>query len=277
MEKKGKILYILFRVRVRVKGMGDVSTVNTCSCEHSVNVKPLGMSAPPRDGVIDYAMCKWGVYTLRQKGGRTFRFSICYCRSCFFTMESTNHKSRFMAGINNSFGSGGMSLAFPDVQFASFIQFLKAESKERLVIQKAVSVIGKQPCKQPVWVLGDDMQINSDGCKILTEEQTHVWLSCMIAEQLGNISPKEVLPEICVPLDTAILGTVLEKIRRVMQHNFFPSVLVIAGAVMSMHYTTLLECGGCPTVVATGQSETGKSTSIRVGMSLMGMLFSWHL
>ena len=36
-------------------------------------------------------------------------------------------KSKFMAHLNNSFGSGGMSLAFNDMQFSAFIQFLKAD------------------------------------------------------------------------------------------------------------------------------------------------------
>lgn len=125
-------------------------------------------------------------------------------RICFFTMECTNHKSRY-----NTFGSGSISLAFPEVQFVSFIQFLKAESKDRLAIQKAVSVVGKQTCHDLVWVLGDDQQISCDGRQHLTEEQTHVWLSCMIDDLLGNISSKEVLPSICMPLNTKVLGMIM--------------------------------------------------------------------
>ena len=42
-----------------------------------------------------------------------------------FTVESTTFKSHFMSQINNSFGSGDMSLALNEAQFAQFIQFLK--------------------------------------------------------------------------------------------------------------------------------------------------------
>ena len=94
----------------------------------------------------------------------------------------------------------------------------------------------------------------------------------MIQEGLGSISPKEVIPHISMPLDTIVLSTVMEKIRCVMRHNFFSSVLVVAGAIMSMHYTTILRYGGCPTTIAVGESETGKSTSIRIGLSLMGKI-----
>ena len=50
------------------------------------------------------------------------------CRACFFTMESTSFKSKFIAQLNNSFGSGGMSLAFNDNQFSLFLQFLKKKA-----------------------------------------------------------------------------------------------------------------------------------------------------
>ena len=43
-------------------------------------------------------------------------------RQCFFTMESTAYKSRFLVQINNSFGRGGMSLAQNEAQFSMFIQ-----------------------------------------------------------------------------------------------------------------------------------------------------------
>ena len=46
-------------------------------------------------------------------------------RTCFFTSESAGCKSRFMTQLNNSFGSGGMTLAFNEAQFAAFVQFIK--------------------------------------------------------------------------------------------------------------------------------------------------------
>ena len=81
------------------------------------------------------------------------------CRACFFTMESTSFKSKFIAQLNNSFGSGGMSLAFNDNQFSLFLQFLKKEAGRNLPIRKAVTVIGKQG-NSSVWILGRDLHLD---------------------------------------------------------------------------------------------------------------------
>jgi hypothetical protein len=51
--------------------------------------------------------------------------SFSHYRECFFTAESALNKYRFLSLINNSFGSGGMSLSFNEAQFGMFIQDLK--------------------------------------------------------------------------------------------------------------------------------------------------------
>ena len=65
-----------------------------------------------------------------------------------------------MGQLNALFSSGGMSLSFNDVQFSSFIQYLKNESNSRhLPIKKAAANIGLQPCGK-VWVFGRDIQVS---------------------------------------------------------------------------------------------------------------------
>ncbi len=50
------------------------------------------------------------------------------------------------------------------------------------------------------------------------------------------------------------------------------AVLMVGGPVMSFHYTQIAELyGGFPLVLAIGLTETGKSTAIKVGLSLFGM------
>ena len=49
-----------------------------------------------------------------------------------------------MSQINNSFGSGDMSLAMSEAQFAQFFHFLKEQQEEKLAIVKAVSYVGEQ-------------------------------------------------------------------------------------------------------------------------------------
>ena len=194
-------------------------------------------------------------------------------RQCFFTMESASFRSRFLSQLNNSFGSGGMSLAFNDAQFSSFIQYLKQESMGSLTIRKAVGIIGRQSYN--VWVLGPDIQIDVDGNVIPPNERSHLWMDAIIHDGLCSVAPEEVLPVLLAPFrpDTSFLHTLVEDIR---EHNFFPSLLMAGGSVLALHYSTILQSGGCPIVVAQGCSETGKSTALRVGLSLFGMFWIIH-
>lgn len=57
-----------------------------------------------------------------------------------------------------------------------------------------------------------------------------------------------------------------------MQHNFMPAMIFIAGAVLSLHYTTISKKPtGCPIVIAEGMSQTGKSTALLIALGLLGI------
>lgn len=63
----------------------------------------------------------------------------------------------------------------------------------------------------------------------------------------------------------------VEVLRIVMQHNFIPAMIMMAGAILSLHYVTVTKKSGCPIVVAEGMSQTGKSTALLVSLGLLGM------
>ena len=183
-------------------------------------------------------------------------------------MESTAFKSKFMAQLNNSFGSGGMSLAFNDNQFSLFLQSLKREAGRSLPIRKAATVIGRQT-DSAVWVVGKELQINGEGDIIPKSEHVYMWLDETINETLSTICLEEVLPEIVIPLNTTVLHRyqhthtrththvhthtyslhgrtnlfimvvvfaccrLVEVLQIVMQHDFFPSLLMCAGALLA--------------------------------------------
>ena len=109
-------------------------------------------------------------------------------------MESTAYKSRF---LSQTIGSGGMSLAFNEAQFAMFIQFHKQQSSDTLSIRKAATIIGKQR-DDDVWVMGEGMQIDAHVDIIPAESQAHTWLEWSVQQGLGNISLKEVLRNVLV-------------------------------------------------------------------------------
>lgn len=62
-----------------------------------------------------------------------------------------------MKQINSSFGSGGMALAFSEVEFKCFILYLKSTNNQ-MPIRKAATIMGLQP-HDDVWVLGRDLQV----------------------------------------------------------------------------------------------------------------------
>ena len=72
-----------------------------------------------------------------------------------------------MSQINSSFGSGGMSLAMNDLQFAALLLYLKSNSEcTGTSIRKAACVIGQQPCGN-VWVMGKDLQVGTLYCSLV--------------------------------------------------------------------------------------------------------------
>ena len=61
-----------------------------------------------------------------------------------------------------------------------------------------------------------------------------------------------------------------------MKHNFHAALLILAGSVMTMHYSSIIShFPGCPTIVAEGHAETGKSTAMSVALSITGKTFQF--
>ena len=59
-----------------------------------------------------------------------------------------------------------------------------------------------------------------------------------------------------------------------MKHNFIPSILIVA--VEQWHYA-IIQSSGCPTIIANGASQTGKSTAttaMNVALSIMDTVFT---
>lgn len=171
-----------------------------------------------------------------------------------------------MSQINSSFGSGGMTIALNELQLSSFIQFLRRQ--QPVGICKAASIVGEQVCGN-VWVVGPDIHISSDGALMPQEEHEYVWLETGFNGSLAvDLQSRIQLPLINSP--SAMLSKLLMLLRTIMKHNFHSSLLVLAGTLMTLHYRTMQSFEGCPVVVALGEAETGKSTSVLTAMSMLG-------
>lgn len=195
---------------------------------------------------------------------------MCYYRECFFTIESASCKSKFMLQINSSFGSGGMSLALNEVHFAAFIQYLK--SQQVASKRKAASTIGIQPCMKE-WVLGKNLIIDENGVLISAQQPTYIWLDRdMLGDAGYNVPAQDIVPTIKTPLSTTHLKELLQ-LMNVLKHNYISGLLVLAGGIMSLHYSSItMTFAGCPVVVAHGPAETGKTTSIKATLAMLGLL-----
>ncbi len=107
-----------------------------------------------------------------------------------------------------------------------------------------------------------------------------MWLNKDLINKQDKILCEDISPRIVFPLSTEPLDKLIGKVEALLNHNFIPSLLVIAGTTLSFHYVMEVY-GGFPITVAVGDSETGKSTAIRAGLSLtaflIGMVPSWDL
>ena len=133
-------------------------------------------------------------------------YIIILNRLCFFTVESTSYKPRFMTQINNSFGSGGMSLALNEAQFQQFVQFMK-DHVSSLPIREAVSIVGHNK-NHSVWVFNDHIQTNANGEVLSEDEHRLIWHESSIKENLRStrVQLDEVIPRITLPLQTVSLS-----------------------------------------------------------------------
>ena len=144
---------------VKSEPKGDFAISLEALVEAGINTGFLAMVKRAVDGKT-----KWE-YDSTSTAGMTIIWIIVIvklfliCSQCFFSMESASNKTKFLSQINSSFGSGRMSLAMSDLQFARFILHLK-RNQQGMPIRRAACVIGQQPCTN-VWVLGKELQVSN--------------------------------------------------------------------------------------------------------------------
>ena len=104
-----------------------------------------------------------------------------------------------------------------------------------------------------------------------SERSSYYWLSKTVFGEAGNMPPTRLVPCTIMPFSTTPPGVLVSLLQCAMKHNFLSSMLVLSGGIMALHYEKIREVfAGCPVVVATGDPETGQSTSIKVVAALYG-------
>lgn len=120
-------------------------------------------------------------------------------------------------------------------------------------------------------------QISSSGNVIDTVSSPYFLLDETVAGNVSNVPSADIYPHIITPLTTSTLQEILPQLKVVMKHNFISALLVLAGSVMALHYKSIIRLNsGCPMVIAAGESETGKSTAIKVAVALTGICYEYN-
>ena len=64
----------------------------------------------------------------------------------------------------------------------------------------------------------------------------------------------------------------LECLKQIMQHNYYPSLMVLGACTTAFHYLTVqAKFGNCPIPIIFGPPGTDKTTALRCGLSMMGI------
>ena len=189
---------------------------------------------------------------------------------CFFNVESLNNKMKFMSQLNYSFGSGGMTCGLDTSQLIEFFQHLQRSIPEPLPVKRAILYTGIQP--DGSCVLNEHTFISPNGELMNPNESPYIWLDKDFIFDSDKIKSVDISPpKIVLPLSITPLSKLIETLKIISKHNVVPALFVVAGAMIAFHYSTIKDMfGGCPMVVAIGESETGKSTAIRAALSLFG-------
>ena len=191
-------------------------------------------------------------------------------RNCFFHTDAIHNKVKFMAQINQSFRSGGMTSGLDASQLIDFFQYLQRSIEGRLPIKKAIVCSGMQP--DGSCVINKNVFLSSAGALINSNKSQYLWLDKELLSEKDKIRSVDISPNILLPLSTEPLEDLVATLEIISKHNFHSTLAVMTGAIMAFHYCTIKDLfGGCPIVVAMGPSETGKSTAIRAALALFGM------
>ena len=120
--------------------------------------------------------------------------------------------------------------------------------------------------------------MDSSGEQLDVITSPFILLGKTLVGNMTHVPSTDLYPRISLPLATASLRQLLLLLKIALKHNFINGLLVIAGSVMAAHYSAVIRVNsGCPMVIASGPSETGKSTAIRSALSLTGNHHNFYM
>ena len=121
-----------------------------------------------------------------------------------------------------------------------------------------------------IYAMNENCFIDADG-KLLTDCGL-VWINREMFIESDKLVSDDIVSTIALPLSTVPALEFYVSLKRCLNHNFLPGLLIVAGAVMSFHYRAVIKkYQGCSVTIASGDSGTRKTTSIKAALSLCGI------
>lgn len=162
-----------------------------------------------------------------------------------------------------------MTCSLSDKELTEFFQYLRRLSTTCLRKMGAV-LIARQP-KSEEWIVTPSLNIDSIGN--ISSNMSYVWLGHLLSDDDSKgITVKVICPSPQLPLSTEGIHPLINAMKTCLKHNFLSGLLTMASALMTLHYECILKVfDGCSIPFVYGPSMTGKSTSVRCALSLLGM------
>lgn len=148
---------------------------------------------------------------------------------------------------------------------AFFVQSLKRNINLKSTV--AVTYSGLQP--SGAYAMNDNCFIDAEGELIADCGLAWINREMFVDSGSGKAVSDDITSAVIFPLSTAPAFNFFISLKRCLNHNFVPGLIVVAGAVMSR--TVIKKYQGCSVTVASGGSGTGKTTSIKAALSLFGI------
>ena len=136
-----------------------------------------------------------------------------------------------MRELNGSYKIACLQCSVPDKEVAEYIQFKKRNTTS-LPVKYAVSHVGLQA--DGTWVLGRNAYFSEDGEVIPLKRCKHVWIGDILEGNGSSVAADTQQCAIQFPISTEPLQHLLLALQQGMQHNFYPSVLTVAGTNISI-------------------------------------------
>ena len=196
-------------------------------------------------------------------------------------MKDAKSTATFVQALNESLESGALMCQLYNGELNKYImnltnafcrKQLDIGVQKVLYVKQAAECLGQQPGSR-VWVLNESVHLNEEGESIPVSDSEFIWLGPMLnGRVLSNVAPSSdaaSIPMRCLPLNA--FEATLSSLRTAVDNNYLPAFFVIASAGMALHYELVMEkYGMCPTPVAIGSKNTGKSTSAKTALALLG-------